>query len=1147
MKRALRFILLLTLLAALLAVAVLQFVLRTDWPRQTVERAVADATGMVVSVRSVDAGWLGRTTIGDIDLTLPLENTPILTIQRLVVDHGGLIGVLRHRTLCIAEADVLGATLNLRRDDQGNWNITRLIDAVRSAPSDGADAIPIPTVSIPDMVVNISAAPGHTTMLAPVTVRLTPISSGAVSARVGIADLMTLRGRFATRGDYQHELDVELSHLRGVAELLPLPALASSSGGIRWSGRVAASRLEGRITITDGHVGDMSIAGAATIAASAEDAAVSPIDLTLHVPGRLPEPLVLRGGSVSIGATGVTWQGLDIRMASGSITATGSYAPATRSGSIDAAWKDVASPAGHVHQGTLAATVAREVPSGLPRADVKLTGSGRRGEAEWDMKAVADLRQAEAAPDGSANVEWRLMDVAARWREGDVDVKFTDAVGHGSASPSKLTVGSFRASADVADQGSMLAAGSGAYEFQAGTWTLAADVKDVRLHAVSSVAGAASIHAAGGSDTAEFAVRQIAWDNIAGKLEGKAAWRDRPTIDVRYDLRITAPDARSDAPAEFDPRHAWRGASLVGGVNGTVRPVALRFESAIGVLAALPGGEPQQIPLAVRGRVSNDAIELQTDPFTLLGASVRLAGTHDVANANTAFTLDVEGLAVEKLDPLLSEPTGVAGVVLGSFAGSVASFDPRTLALTGRWTADKLAFAGLSAISAAGQVDLKDDQLAITDIKATSSAGSAAGAVRTDLTNLPRIAADFTFTDWRVDVARFGGHAIISGDVKADIDLAARDVSGAVDVKADIRQQGGPLAAASLKGEFSRQHFDIDALHLDFLEGTMRIAGRVDLFRPAASRLTLTSSRFDLSRLRQWTSALHGMTGHAKIDGELRPSDDPRAPGLAKLTLTISPDDAMLHRVQVGESSLTFYLDDRRLLLHQAAIALAEGKARAWGRLSQRDQAWHGYLNLQWENLGVDQLASLLKIVEPEGQAATTGERRMDAVPGRFDGELHITGPIDDWTKSTGSGRLAIREADLVHIPLFNEIYRLMNLRFDKPSPDGTGAAVFRLEGAILIVEDVAYASRGARLSLRLKVSDLKLGDQSPIAGVAVGILNPLPTFPVIQQYIDVLMNYEGELTTMRINGTIDAPIVERASLTVVDQLKRELFGGGKE
>lgn len=1147
MKRALRVILPLTLLAALLAIAALELMLRTDWPRRTIEREVADATGMLVSIRSVDAGWLGRTTIGDIDVTLPLEDAPILTIQRLVIDHGGLLGVLWHRTVRVAEADVLGATLNLRRDEQGNWNITQLVDSLRSASAGGAAAAQLPTVSVPDMVVTVADTTGTSTMLAPVTVRLTPISSGAATARLGIADMATLSARFATGGDYQHAIEVDLSHLRGVVDLLPWSELVSSSGGIRWSGRVAAGRLEGGITISDGHCTDVRLAGKATVSIGEENAMITPTDLTLHLPGRLADTVVLRGGSVSLRSAGVVWSGLRVHAAGGAITSSGSYAQATGIGSLDAAWKDVAWPSGQAHQGTLVATVARDASTGAARADVKLVASGRGGEAEWDVRGVADVRQIEAATGDAATIGWRLADLAASWREDDVDVKVSDATGEGIASPEMLTIDNFRVSAEVAGHGAMHAAGAGAYGLHTGMWTLTTDMKDVRLHAAPAIDGTATIRAGGSPDAAEFTVTKIGWGDIAGRLEGKVAWRGKPTVEARYDLCAAVPAADDGATAGFDIRKAWRNVKLGGGVNGTVWPVALQFESSLDVLAALPDGEPQQIPLAVRGHVRSDAIELESDPFTLLGASVCVAGTHDFTKADTAFTLEVQGFDVEQLDPFLTEPTGVTGVVSGSFAGSVASFDPRTLALAGRWSAEELAFADLSRISAAGQIEFKGGQIAVTDIKATSHTGSAAGEVRTDLTQHPRLAADFTFTGWRVDVERLDGHAAISGNMKADIDPASRQASGAIDLKADIRQHDHVLAAATLRGGFTGQHFDIDALDLDFLEGKMRIAGRVDLFSPVASRLTLTSSRFDLSRLRQWVPVLHGIKGHAKIDGELRPSDDPRTPGPAKLTLSVTPDDAMLHRVKVGESSLTFFLNDRRLLLQQATFALADGKVRAWGRLSPRDHAWHGYLNLHWENMGVDQLVSLMKIVESAEQVPMIGKHEADEVPGRFDGHLHITGPIDDWTKATGAGRLAIREADLVHIPLFSEMYRIMNLKLDKPSPDGAGAAVFRLEGGTLIVEDVVYASRGARLNLRLKVADLKLGDQSPVIGVAVGILNPLPVFPVIQKYIDVLMNYEGELTTMRISGTVDKPIVERAPITVFDQLKRDLLGSARE
>src|SRR5690349_6331710 len=87
-------ILLALLIVIVLAIAVTQIVLWTDYPRTLVLKLVQQQLGLRVEAKSLSTGWFGSTTLGDVKVSLPLAEESFLTMPTMQVEHTALIPLM---------------------------------------------------------------------------------------------------------------------------------------------------------------------------------------------------------------------------------------------------------------------------------------------------------------------------------------------------------------------------------------------------------------------------------------------------------------------------------------------------------------------------------------------------------------------------------------------------------------------------------------------------------------------------------------------------------------------------------------------------------------------------------------------------------------------------------------------------------------------------------------------------------------------------------------------------------------------------------------------------------------------------------------------------------------------------------------------
>ncbi|MCC5829858.1 MAG: hypothetical protein JJU36_10470, partial [Phycisphaeraceae bacterium] len=328
--------------------------------------------------------------------------------------------------------------------------------------------------------------------------------------------------------------------------------------------------------------------------------------------------------------------------------------------------------------------------------------------------------------------------------------------------------------------------------------------------------------------------------------------------------------------------------------------------------------------------------------------------------------------------------------------------------------------------------------------------------------------------------------------------------------------EASPLSV-NIRGDLDGREFRTSELSGTLLGGRWFGTLTVPLDDPLDSRASIEFRELDGVAIDPLLPGLAGFGG--RLSGRLttQPATGRRDPAPYKIMLDVEPVDGSWRRVDMGNISLIVFHDGRRFLLDRLNAGLADGDVEIWGRAVPRDGVYFAYMNLRWERISIPQLAQLLQLPKADDDHIP---EEVD-LAGRAAGSLRVTVPINDWFAGSGQGELRLSESDLVRLPLFSSLYDVMNLRVRGAAPQGHGDARFRIEGRRFVLSNLAYEERGANIRVTLEVSDLEQGPASPITGRAMATVNPLPILPWIQEYIDALLDYKGDITTVEIGGTI--------------------------
>ncbi len=1158
MKRLLKFLLIAVPILVVLLLAAVQVVLWSDLPRRIIVAELERETGLDVELTSLRATWGGRTSLRDLRIALPLEDRPLLAVPSIRIEHTSLPGLVTGRGFNVYRIEADGPDVHLHRDEQGRWNVERLmamLDQRRPPPPDRPRPLPpLPHVVFNDVSIHLADAAGRSEVLSQIALRLTPSGPAAGELDVDVPGLAHLEGELATRGEQRHELKATVRELKKLAAWLPDQRLEALEAELRWAGRVQDGGLRGQLHIERAGIAEGSARGEVGVEIRDGRIRATPRDLEVEAPRWLADPARIAGGAIVLEAGTVSWQDLVVRAFDGRASFRGDYHLAEQRGVAHGHWEDMALPEPLQHGGTIEANIDRGGPFGALRMAAGVTSHGATPWGTWDSALALN-----ATGPAFTELSWELRQLDGRWSGDAIAAGAGTVTAAGRLADGVLTLNRFDLPVEVEGHGSARMVGhAGRLDLATQRWSVDGRLESLRAAVLGEAVGSARIEAFSDGERANFELRQLQAGPWSGSLDGWLSLADDGAVAVDYDL------AHAAMTFELDDRHlaSMAGASISGRADGTLSPLRVTHRTHLRADGLeLGDGPAETVRFTVSGAVDEKGGNIESEPFTLLGAALRFEAAHQVASGQTTASVSLGGLGLGEADRFSDVPLQLGGTAGAQIDLSLNGFDPDTLEGEGSWHAEAVHHPWFIVDDAEGGIEVKDGRLNLRRIVARVGESEARGEVALSLDRPNEVAGSFSVTDWPAQhpvYPHFVAHA--TGEVGVQADLATMHLHGPVDVRTTLHYHDRLLGRAAVEGRFVEDRLELPQITAEMLDGRATGDAVIELASPWRSHLGMDIEAIDAGALLDWAPEIEFMVGlhpgslnraldglSGTIDGRLvaAPDDSPRAPGPFRIDLELNPRQLVLERLEMGDVLLQAFVDDEndRILLHRGTIDLADGEVSLWGRMTKQRGHWFAYGNLQWDELSIDQLISLGDILDPARDEGLPEDIAGTPIPGRLSGRIHTGMPLADWTRASGGGRLSVRDSDFVRIPMFNELYRLMNLRIRAGRAEGRGEARLRLDGPTFRIERLDYTNRGARLNLNLAVLDLRQGTESPIEGYAVGILNPLPDIGLLRDLADAIAAYQGDMTTARIDGRIDAPEVRPIPFSLFREFTRAVGG----
>ena len=708
-KRWLLRVVLVLLLLAVLLVAAVHILLRTDLPRQWVLSAVQQKLQLRLGAREFATGWRGNTSLSDVTLSLPLADESFLKTDRLSIKHTGILGLLIKRSVTVESIEIDRPVVSVRQMADGRWNAQEVAELIRRATGGkaaepataGPKAVPqLPKVTIAGATIHLVDLKGRQATLAPLTIRGAPDGPLVWTFDAGIPDLLHVAGQLAPGGDWPHEATL---WVRNLGPLLR-PFLDRPSGNAvtaleqfklagKWTGRVSAGDVRGRLDLKDLFLGGYTATGPLNVAFADGVTTVSPAGTVITPPlkGRVP-PARAGGGTIVVDGKSATLREVSLAFAGGEVRLGGSYAWDRGTGKLEAWWNQLVLPAGTTHSGSLAVSLRQPWPN-QPVIDADLTTGGRRGGDAWSTRI--ELRGSGPSWD---QVAWRLTAPELVYHNGKQAYNLDGLEARLSTRARVLTLDSL--SVPPGDlygrwkRGTL--AGGGAYDLAKGDWRARVTGADWPIDPRARTAANFLVDAHGDRAWAELRELSVEAAGMQVKARGRIAYR-APGAPAELHVHGWYPPVdytwhEQDTDPREDVRLSGRLESQLHVTGGAFGPVRLDVNGQLLARDLRVRDHPVgDVTLKVNGRADDYGLNLRTERLDLFSGQWVLSGRHTWADRLTRLSVDLYDLSLAQLDNFASAPPNLRGTLGGHWSVELPQFDPKRMTVEGRYQIQDLA------------------------------------------------------------------------------------------------------------------------------------------------------------------------------------------------------------------------------------------------------------------------------------------------------------------------------------------------------------------------------------------------------------------------------------------------------------------------
>lgn len=1151
MRRGLLILFVLILLLLGLALGAVHWVLRSDLPRQWVLATLERQTGLRIEAKELRATWGGRTTLTDVKVTLPLEDEPLVSLPRLVVDHNSVPGLLFSGGAVRLDMVTLEQPRVRVEQRNGQWNVAEAIALIRQHVPQGKAGSAWPRVTVTDGRVTL-AGPGGTSEV-PVSLHGEPVGEVAWRFEAKLGEQGELSGRVTTSGDFAHDVTIDVKPTEALVRQWWADAMLPLEVKARWLGRVADESLAGRVELLGTRIADYRVGGSFGVTVREGELAIDLDGGVVEVDrgeGSTGERWKVVGGQAALREGAVTWRGLVAHALGAEVVSDGSWELRTRTGSLKGKWQQtaalavpgVASASNETsveHAGTVRVELTRPALDQIA-AEIDLTSRGEVATiGEWDAIVTA-----RGVGESWRELVWELMLPRLRLEPTGREPIVLDDLG--ATIETELPVLIVR---ELAASGEPGLRATGRLDLQTWQWKVDASATELVVRGIDLPPVTFALAAEG--DAVRVQVRSLAAELPGITLEATGVYDTTESTPMTAEVAVTyamndaavavaavttdgqaaeaaTKTAATDASSGWAGRWRWSG-------RLTGKPLD-RELTATGTLASdavvIRGQSVDAINMPLTAQLTGDRLTFQSQPFQAFGGMFSLNGTYIEGRKMTQLAVEAQDVSVTALAKFADPRMELTGRWSGSLQVTVPHEQLRDMRVEGRVSMSDFAAGALAFDHMQGELRTSRDIVRFERVELSRGEGKATGRAWFDLRDPHTIHAQLQSEDWPVAFGDSGIHALLNGSMNINVDVMTRQVLGEMAVQSRLADDAGELGRIDFNGALTLQSLQIRELAGQVLGAKVQGRALIDLVEWHRSSGDFSYENLTLGQLARWLGWMDDAAGRVSGTLTFGQATEPRALEPMRIDVTITGEESAWRDVAFTGGHITAFAGPRRLVVHEARFGVAEGNVDVWASVTRRAQQWFTNLHVDFASLNLRQLEGSLS---PEGKP----------VEGRLAGSARFIGDLTQWDTAAGTVRVQLAESDLGGTTIIGTIFRAMGVPVDEPDPTGYGRVVLRIENAMVKIESFQFHNRGYDIQLHGTIDNLRLGMDSPILIFGAGSLRPFKHLPLPGSHVldELFTTAQVSITTVRADGTLGDHRVMLVPLSEMSRTLRELLG----
>ena len=1150
LRKLLIIILVLLLLVGLAGLAV-EIVLQTDFPRSFVEKTLRKQTGLGVQIGKLSTGWSGTTGIENLQVTLPLEDDPFLTVSAVDVGHTGLLLLLIGQPLEIRDMEIDGPAVLLRQDAQGIWNVQRAIDVVLanvSQESSGGGAPDLPTLDLTNATVTVQPNGRDAKTFSDVTFKGQPESQVDWSFATELPEVAEIAGRLSVGGLQPHQVQFDIADPTAVSDLFVDLEVELGRIAGQWSGKLASEGPTGHLNIETVFVDNFALAGNTEITMSGQTITARPKTLTVHsvdesttaITDDSQPLLTIRNGIVvadqqSLSADRIMLSGFDH-----AAEVNAEWSLIINEGSADAVWQGAV--AGVTHQGD--ASFDLRIPNiGNMELTGNITADGKTPLGDADLIAYLTAT-GESLNQFTAN----LTLPEAHWSDAQGELDFNDATMTISRNDSVIELQSLQL------QDIDIVQSEASIDLDTNQWSIALELDNWQVPRIINDIVDLNILASGTFESFDFETLHVKnrWldVNASGSYQPSTvqplqtkvtlfvsdiheAYTSVSQLQSMQDNETATPmpsqlrdaiNKQLDQPVDASATitHDTPGTLLAElNIFGEVQPLNFDYDGTITATnVSVAEGTFDKIIMPWFGRVTEQQITFDTNDFSVLDGTWNIAGQLQPQEQTASLALQGKEVSLDALVEFFQIPIELTGMLNTTLDVGLDSFSLEGLELTGGWDVSDFSSGQFAAERGSGEFVSKDRDIKLPNVKLTQGSGELTGDIAFNLDEREKVYVDIASTQWPINIEGSPGQVLVDSKIKVVADIIDLTADGMLDIDADLFLNDRNLGRVHVDGSIEKKTVSLQTINGSVLSGNIAGAATIPLDDWLQSQAGISWSGFNLESLIEFVPEVDGLVGTTSGNIMVAPETDNRLPDCLHVQIDGLVENAAFRSVDIGEFEIRAAIDSNRQILESATFNFADGRAELWGSSTMHDEDRYMHLFGTLHELDLNQIA------EVGGEL----ERKM---PAQIDGQFTIGGYLGMPDRTFGEGRIKITNSDLASIPLIRELYQLASLDFTKPEPKGQGELVFNLEGEALRINSFRYFNRGTEVLGSMVIEEVRTLGESPIDGGAAVTFRPLKDFdlPLMPDVDEIFGALQGDAVSAKLAGTLAAPSVKAAPL----------------